>query len=67
MFWELLEAVIECMIVCQVLNFDPVTEIRRTMSFLYFDEDRDYSEENTCENQVFCSTSAADLLHKVLE
>ena len=55
------------MIVFQVLNFDPVTEILRTMSFLYFDEDRDYSEENTYENEVFCSTSAADLLHTVLE
>ena len=43
-----------------------------TMSLLYFNEDSDYSEENTCENEVFCSTieetkhihaSAADLLH----
>ena len=42
------------------------------MSLLYFNEDSDYSEENTCENEVFCSTieetkhihaSAADLLH----
>ena len=46
------------------------------MSLLYFNEDSDYSEENTCENEVFCSTieeikhihaSAADLLHTVLE
>ena len=27
-----------------------------TMSLLYFNEDSDYSEENTCENEVFCST-----------
>ena len=27
-----------------------------TMSYLYFDEDSDYSEENTCENQAFRST-----------
>ena len=26
------------------------------MSHLYFNEDSDYSEENTCENEVFCST-----------
>ena len=27
-----------------------------TMSVLYFNEDSDYSEENTCENQVIRST-----------
>ena len=27
MFWELLEAVVKCMIVFQVLNFDPAKEI----------------------------------------
>ena len=46
------------------------------MSHLYFDEESDYSEENTCDNEVFCTTifhpkyihaSAADLLHTVLE
>ena len=45
------------------------------MSHLYFNEDSDYSEENTCENEVFRTTietkhihaSAADLLHTVLE
>ena len=26
------------------------------MSHLYFNEERDYSEENTCENEVFHST-----------
>ena len=26
------------------------------MSNLYFNEEKDYSEENTCENKVFCST-----------
>ena len=26
------------------------------MSNLYFNEERDYSEENTCENEVFCFT-----------
>ena len=45
------------MIVFQVLNFDPVTgNTENTMSHLYFNEDSDYSEENTCENEVFCST-----------
>ena len=29
MFWELLEAVIKCMIVFQELNFDPVKEIMK--------------------------------------
>ena len=46
------------------------------MSILYFNEDSDYSEENTCDNEVFCSTikrnkhilvSAANLLDTVLE
>ena len=49
------------------------------MSHLYFNEESDYSEENTCDNEVFRSTilhhkknkhihaSAADLLHTVLE
>ena len=46
------------------------------MSHLYFNEESDYSEENTCKNEVFCSTiernqtysaSVADLLHTVLE
>ena len=26
------------------------------MSHLYFNEDNDYSEENTCENEIFHST-----------
>ena len=26
------------------------------MSHLHFNEESDYSEENTCENEVFCST-----------
>ena len=57
MFWELLESVIKCMIVFQILNFYRVTEILKiTMSLLYFNEDSDYSEENTCENEVFHST-----------
>ena len=52
MFWELLEAVIKCMIVFQELNFDPVKEIlkMRCHSHLYFNEESDYFEENTCEN-----------------
>ena len=41
------------MIVFQVLNFDPVTNIENTMSHLCFNEDSGYSEENTCENNVF--------------
>ena len=30
--------------------------IENTMSHLYVNEDSDYSEENTCENEVFRST-----------
>ena len=61
MFWELLEAVIKCMIIFQELNFDPVNEIMKEnmMSHLYFNEESDYTwknMENTCENEVFCST-----------
>ena len=26
-----------------------------TMSHLYFNEESDYSEENTCDNEVFCT------------
>ena len=26
------------------------------MSYLYFNEENDYSEENTSENEAFCST-----------
>ena len=49
------------------------------MPRLYFNEASDYSEENTCENKVICSTilhhkkklnihvSAANVLHKPLE
>ena len=44
------------MIVFQVLNFDPMTEILKIRCHLYFNEDSDYSEENTCENEVFRST-----------
>ena len=43
------------------------------ISHLYFNEKSDYSEENTCDNEVFRSTifhhiqaSAAELLHTVL-
>ena len=57
MFWELLEAVIKCMIVFQVAikfwSSDRNTE--NTMPHLYFSEDSDYSEENKCENEVFRS------------
>ena len=28
----------------------------KTMLHLYFNEESDYSEENTCENEVFYST-----------
>ena len=45
------------MIVFQVsLDFDPVKEILKTMSNLYFNEESDYSEKNTCHNKVFRST-----------
>ena len=41
------------MIVFQVsLNFDPVKD-ENTMSHLYFNEESDYSEGNTCDNEVF--------------
>ena len=55
MFWELLEA---CMIVFHAFikfwSIERNTE--NTMSHLYFNEESDYSEENTCENEVFRST-----------
>ena len=35
MFWELLEAVIECMIVFQELNFDPVKELLKIHCNIY--------------------------------
>ena len=39
------------------LNFDPVKKnTENTMSRLYFNEESDYSEENTCDNEVFCTT-----------
>ena len=37
----------------EVLSSDRNTE--NVMSHLYFNEDSDYSEESTCENEVFCS------------
>ena len=41
------------MIVFQELNFDPVKKnTEKTMSHLCFDEESDYSEENTCKNEV---------------
>ena len=41
------------MIVFQELNFDSVKEILK--KDLYFNEEGDYCNENTCENEVFCS------------
>ena len=35
MFWKILEAVIKCMIVFQVLNFDPVIEILKIRCHIY--------------------------------
>ena len=35
MCFELLEAIIKCMIVFQVLNFDPMTEILKTRCHFY--------------------------------
>ena len=71
MFWELLEAVINRMMVFQKLNFDPVYKnTENTMSHLYFNGESDYSEENSCENEVLRSTierNWTDLLHAVLE
>ena len=47
------------MIVFQVLNFDPVKEIRNienTMSHSYFNEESDYSQENCARGNTckFC-------------
>ena len=51
MFWELLQAIINCIMVFQELNFDPVEKnTENTKSHFYFNEESDYSEENTCEN-----------------
>ena len=49
------------MIVFQVaLNFDPVKKKKKKkenmMSHLYFNEESNYSEENTYDNEVFRST-----------
>ena len=35
MFWELLEAVIRCMIIFQELNFNPVKEILKIQCHVY--------------------------------
>ena len=50
--------VIKCMIIFQVfIKFSSSERItKNTMSHLYFNEKSDYSEENTCENEVFLST-----------
>ena len=52
------ENVIKCMIILQVFikfsSSERITE--NTMSHLYFNEESDYSEENTCKNEVFHST-----------
>ena len=40
-----------------IINFDSVKKnTKNTMSPLYFNGESDYFEENTCENEVFCST-----------
>ena len=45
------------MIVLQVsLNFDPAINTENTVSDLYFNEESDYSEENTSDNEDFHST-----------
>ena len=46
------------MIIFQVfIKFWPTERITKNMmSHLYLNEERYYSEENTCENEVFCST-----------
>ena len=45
------------MIVLQVsLNFDPAINTEITVSDLYFNEESDYSEENTSDNEDFHST-----------
>ena len=55
MFWELSEVVTKCMVVFKVVNFDLVTEILKIQCHLYFNEDGDYSEENTCAMKSFAS------------
>ena len=48
--------------VFQELHFDPVKKnTENTMSHLYFNEESNYSEENTCKNEVFCSTTERNL------
>ena len=48
------------------LNFDQIKfwsserNTENTMSHLYFNEENDYLDENTCENEVFCSTLERD-------
>ena len=57
MSWELLEAVIRCMIVFQALNFVPVIEILKIGCHIYIlMKIVIILMKNTCENEVFCST-----------
>ena len=53
--FNLHDCTFNCMIGFQELNFNLVKKILK-MSHLYFNEEMDYSEENTYENEVFCST-----------
>ena len=52
MFWELLEAVVKA----GIKFWFSERNTENMMSHLYFNEESDYSEENTCENEVFHST-----------
>ena len=54
LFWELLEAVIKWYDRFSGIKFwSSERNNENTFSNLYFNEESDYFEENTCENEVF--------------
>ena len=77
MFWELLEAIIKCMIVFQVLNFDSETEILKIRCRFYILmkiviilrkihlKMKSFAPPYKKTKHIL--VSAADLLHTVLE
>ena len=59
LFWELLEAVIKWYDRFSGIKFWSSERNNENMSHLYFNEESDYTwknMENTCEDEVFCST-----------
>ena len=57
MFWELLVAYYIMTFFQVFIKFwSSERNTKNMMPHLYFNEESDYSEENTCENEVFCST-----------